>query len=573
MKTRALICYLLITIILISGLEVYLSLFLKRYYISRLKEELFIQAELIKDLLPEKKELDTFCKKYKEITGARITVIDPAGRVLGDSDQSAPKMENHIDRPEIKDAMFSGRGSSVRFSNTIKKDFLYVALLYKGLFVRLSRPLDTVNSEITRIRMPVMLSTLLALILVALIWSYQSKRLRREIGEIIEFADKVAAGNSGSLFIENEGELSRLGSHISYMAGELQKRLEEAKKEKQTVEGVLKNMKEGLLIVDEKDSVLLMNESLRKLLGVASVKEGMTSAEILRNAEIISLIEESRQLNDTISREIFLPAVSGRDELYLSVTASPVELLENRRGIIITFYDITRLKRLEQVRRDFVANVAHEIKTPITAIKGFAETLLDGAINDRESAMRFLEIMKKHSERLNSLVSDLLTLSAIEQGEIKLEIAELNISELIDSLFALIEKKAQAKGLYLKKIIPEDMPLIRADRDKLFQILINLLDNAIKFTDFGGVTVGVERSGDRITLYVEDTGCGIEKKHLSRLGERFYRVDRSRSRELGGTGLGLAIVKHLVKAHGWEMDIESTPNVGTKVKIGLRLQA
>jgi two-component system phosphate regulon sensor histidine kinase PhoR len=302
LKTRALICYLLITIILISGLEVYLSLFLKRYYISRLKEELFIQAELVKDLLSEKKELDTFCKRYKEITGARITVIDPAGRVLGDSEQSALKMENHLDRPEIKEAMFSGRGSSVRFSNTIKKDFLYVALLYKGLFIRLSRPLDTVNSEISRIRMPAMLSTLLALILVVLIWSYQSKRLRREIGEIIEFADKVAAGNSGSLFIENEGELSRLGARISYMAGELQKRLEEAKREKQTVEGVLKNMKEGLLIVDEKGSVLLMNESLRKLLGVTSVKEGMTAAEILRNAEIISLIEESRQLNDTISR-------------------------------------------------------------------------------------------------------------------------------------------------------------------------------------------------------------------------------------------------------------------------------
>jgi len=579
LKTRALICYLLITIILISGLEVYLSLFLKRYYISRLKEELFIQAELVKDLLPEKKELDTFCKRYKEITGARITVIDPAGRVLGDSEQSALKMENHLDRPEIKEAMFSGRGSSVRFSNTIKKDFLYVALLYKGLFIRLSRPLDTVNSEISRIRMPVMLSTLLALILVVLIWSYQSKRLRREIGEIIEFADKVAAGNSGSLFIENEGELSRLGARISYMAGELQKRLEEAKREKQTVEGVLKNMKEGLLIVDEKGSVLLMNESLRKLLGVTTVKEGMTAAELLRNAEIISLIEESRQLNDTISREISLPAVSGRDELYLSVTASPVELStvtfatkENRRGIIITFYDITRLKRLEQVRRDFVANVAHEIKTPITAIKGFAETLLDGAINDRESAIRFLEIIKKHSERLNSLVSDLLTLSAIEQGEIKLEMAEVNISELIDSLFALIEKKAQAKGLYLKKIIPEEVPLIRADRDRLFQILLNLLDNAIKFTDTGGVTAGVEKAGDKIVLYVEDTGCGIEKKHLSRLGERFYRVDRSRSRELGGTGLGLAIVKHLVKAHGWEMDIESTPNVGTKVKIGIRLQ-
>ncbi len=217
------------------------------------------------------------------------------------------------------------------------------------------------------------------------------------------------------------------------------------------------------------------------------------------------------------------------------------------------------------MRRDFVANVAHEIRTPITAIKGFAETLIDGAINDRENAVRFLEIIKRHSERLNSLVSDLLTLSAIEQGEIKLKIEDINLAELIDSLFALIHEKA--KGLYLKKVIPDGMPYLRADRNRLFQILLNLIDNAIKFTDLGGVTEGAEKWVEGIILFVEDTGCGIEKKHLPRMCERFYRVDRARSRELGGTGLGLAIVKHLVKAHGWSMDIESTPGKGTKVKI------
>jgi len=417
----------------------------------------------------------------------------------------------------------------------------------------------------------------LLLILIFIIWSYQSKRIKRDVNKMIEFVDRVTGGNSDNkLFIEDGRELSKLGRHISLMVEEFQRRLEEAKREKQRFEEVLKNMKEGVLIIDHRDSVLFVNESLKRFFGITAFKEGITVTELLRSAELISLIEDTRKIKDTITKEVSLRPPSSTvtytanpEELFLLVTASPIKD-QDMEGLIITFHDITKLKKLEQIRRDFVANVAHEIKTPITAIKGFAETLLDGAINDRESAIRFLEIIKKHSERLNSLVSDLLTLSSIEQGEIKLEITELNISELIDSLFALIEKKAQAKGLYLKKIISEELPLIRADRDRLSQILLNLLDNAIKFTDIGGVTVGVEKAGDKIVLYVEDTGCGIEKKHLSRLGERFYRVDRSRSRELGGTGLGLAIVKHLVKAHGWEMDIESTPNVGTKVKIKLK---
>ncbi|MCX7793839.1 MAG: ATP-binding protein [Thermodesulfovibrionales bacterium] len=409
-------------------------------------------------------------------------------------------------------------------------------------------------------KLPRFISYLLIIVSFITIWFLWSERLKGEINRIINFLYHIRRhdfdNRDAGIIPDRENRLGDILTGIMDLASEFEIRLRELKKEKETLEKVFQNMKEGVLIIGDDNRVVLLNRGLQELLGFGNPYKDMTVTEILREAELISLMEDARSLKGSITREIPL-----RDGRHLSVTASPVEF-----GIMMTFYDITRIKRLEQVRRDFVANVAHEIKTPITAIKGFAETLLDGAMEDRENAEKFLEIIKKHSERLNSLVSDLLTLSAIEQGEIRLELIEIHLSELVDSLFLLMEEKAKAKGLYLKKMVPEET-VIRADRDRLSQILLNLIDNGIKFTEFGGVTVGAYDSGGRITIFVEDTGCGIEKKHLSRLGERFYRVDRARSRELGGTGLGLAIVKHLVKAHGWDMEIESTPGKGTKVKI------
>lgn len=412
---------------------------------------------------------------------------------------------------------------------------------------------------------------------ILIIWNFWKGRFKKEVEVIINFLQGFVRNdfkNSGLISINNGSLLKTLTTEIINLADTMEERTRELKREKETLENIFNNMKEGVLIVGRDNRILFINDGLKDILRLKTLYSDMTATEILREAELISIIEELRNrefLKDFhgkgISGRSISKEVSLRDGRYLSVTAGPVEYIDGDRNIIMTFHDITRLKRLEEVRRDFVANVAHEIKTPITAIKGFAETLIDGAIEDRENAIKFLEIIKRHSERLNSLVSDLLTLSAIEQGEIKLNITEVKISEVIDSIFTLMEEKARSKGLYLKKEVQDNI-IIRADRERLFQILLNLVDNGIKFTDEGGVTVRVEAS----SIYVEDTGCGIEKKHLPRLGERFYRVDRARSRELGGTGLGLAIVKHLVRAHGWTMDIESTPGKGTKVKIEVRGQ-
>jgi two-component system phosphate regulon sensor histidine kinase PhoR len=238
-------------------------------------------------------------------------------------------------------------------------------------------------------------------------------------------------------------------------------------------------------------------------------------------------------------------------------------------GFVVILHDITQLKRLEQTRKDFVANISHEIKTPITAIKGFADTLLEGALQDAEHAEKFLKIIKTNSERINSLVDDLMTISKIELGVVRIERTTVDLTDAIEHVLTLLRPKAAEKKLLVKTDFPAEHIKITADRNKFLQILTNLVDNSIKFTETGEVKIGFRIENDKPYLSVEDTGIGIPEKHLPRIGERFYRVDTARSRKMGGTGLGLAIVKHLVKAHGWEMQIESLQEKGTKVKISM----
>jgi two-component system phosphate regulon sensor histidine kinase PhoR len=571
---RILISYLIIAPLLFLFLELYLSDVVKSNHITELKKSLFIQAILIAEEIPSllPVNLDDFCKKYREKTGARVTVIDSSGRVLGDSDEPSSKMENHADRPEIRDAGMSDAGSSIRVSKTLGKDLFYLAIPVKRnserLFIRLSMPLHDVETSVAQTRMSMLLASFAALLIAILMGLFQTRRITKSIEEITAFSREVTLGHLGRrLFLEEKGEIGELAKNINDMAHEMKTRLKQSEEEKHKVEAILRNLSDGLMLLDTKGKILLCNEAVRKLFSVEHKIEGSTITETLRNAELMEVIDEVVKKDASVSREI---TVAHPRELYLLAAATPFyahSVREKLSGVVMTLHDITRLKHLEEMRKDFVANVSHEIRTPITAIKGFAETLLDGAIDDKENARKFLETIKNHSERLNSLVSDLLTLSRIELGDIRIEKHHVHINNIIDTVFTTLKDKADAKGLYLKKSLPSEPLQMYADRDKLIQILLNLVDNGLKFTENGGVIVGVERAGERNILSVEDTGIGIAKKHLSRLGERFYRVDRARSRELGGTGLGLAIVKHLVNAHGWTMEIESTQGRGTKVKI------
>lgn len=573
---RILISYLIIAPILFISLELYLSHVVKTSHIKRLQESLLIQAHLIADRVPSSSalSLDDFCRKYKETTGARITLIDSSGRVLGDSDEPSARMDNHSKRPEIMDASVSGIGSSVRFSRTVQKDLLYLAVAVNRdsgrVFVRLSVPLHAVEAETGKIGVRILIPSLIALLAAILIGLIQTRSITKSVEEITLFSREVAGGNlEKRLFLKGKGEIGELAKNINDMALELKTRLRQSEEEKLKVEAILENLSEGLMLIDPMGEILLCNRAVQNLFNIQTDIKGKTLAETLKSAELMEIVKKTTESREPLSHEI---TITYPKETCLIVTAMPFYPSSGKEaitGVVLTLHDITRLKRLEEMRKDFVANVSHEIKTPITAIRGFAETLLGGAIDDRENAFKFLETIKKHSERLNSLVNDLLIISGIELGDMKLEKLNLDIAGVIDTVFTTLKDKADSKGLFLKKALPSESMNINADKDRLTQILLNLVDNGIKFTEQGGVTAGIKKTDGKRVLFIEDTGAGIPKKNLSRLGERFYRVDSTRSRELGGTGLGLAIVKHLVKAHGWEMTIESTQGKGTKVKIWL----
>lgn len=404
-------------------------------------------------------------------------------------------------------------------------------------------------------------------------------RISKSSKEISLFLKELLAGNfDARLFPTGKGDFDSIIMDIASLMENTKLRLDFAEAERQRIEAILRGMTDGVLIANTNGVVILANQTFSNLMSIHEIIEGKQIMEILRNAQLIDIFRSAMESKNIVSKEINITPFN--KEMYLTVTAVPIYSTAEHRfmnkeffnskivsGIVLTLHDITRLRQLEEIRKDFVANVSHEIKTPITAIKGFAETLIDGAMDDKENAMRFLGMIKSHSERLNSLVDDLLALSKIELGDITIQKTNVNVEQIIDTVFITLKDKADKKGLYLKKAISNSTQTIYADKDRLIQIMLNLVDNGIKFTEKGGVTVGIDETGGRITLYVYDTGIGVSSKHLDRLGERFYRVDMARSRELGGTGLGLAIVKHLVNAHGWAMRIESKPGQGTKVNI------
>mgnify|MGYP001078562062 CR=1 FL=1 len=593
---RVFFLYFILASVLIVVLGEYLSSTIKNNYLSKLRENLTVQSRLIAENIPLsfKDNLDDFCKRYKDKTGARITIIDSTGRALGDSNEPSALMENHSNRPELIEAEASGIGSSIRFSKTIHKNLFYLALAItkdsEKRFLRMSVPLHDIEAAVRKIKIQILTASFASLLIVFLIGFIQTGRIVRTIEEIAAFSKEVASGNFRKrLFPRRKDELGELTKNVSDMSQELQGRLKQSEEEKYMIEAILMNMSDGLMLTDLKGMILLSNAAVKNLFGIESGIEGKTIMETLRKAELVDLIDKVAETGKTTSHEM---EVTYPKELLLMVTAAPYSVKGELFGAVLAFHDITRLKQLEDIRKDFVANVSHEIKTPITAIRGFAETLLEGALDDRENAYKFLETIKNHSERLNSLVSDLLALSRIELGDIKIEKEAINLDNVIDTVFETLREKAQSKGLYLKKEIAPAPFEVTADRNRLIQILLNLVDNGIKFTEDGGVTVKVQSRkskiqippyppfakrgdgginssslGDFVEISVEDTGIGIPKKHILRLGERFYRVDKARSRELGGTGLGLAIVKHLVKAHWWEMEIESTPGKGTTVRI------
>jgi two-component system phosphate regulon sensor histidine kinase PhoR len=514
--------------------------------------------------------MDEYCRQLKEKTGSRVTIIRSDGTVIGDSNTDSSQMENHAHRPEIEQSQLYDTGSAIRYSHTLGYDFLYVAkrVIKNGDtegFVRFAIPLQKVDRAVDAVRMKIIIIVILALLATGIFSVSQIDHLRRLLHQIADFSRSLARGEIDKrLFLKNAGQFTEISENLTTMSEELQEVISRNEEETKRLNEILKSVPDALLIIDARGVILLASTSSREFFGDIGFA-GKQFLEAVRSYELSDLMDEVRGKLSPGTAEFRLDHPA---EKYLSVKVSPLFRKDRElSGFIAIFHDITQMKKLEQIRKDFVANVSHEIKTPITAIQGFADTLLDGAIDDRENAIRFLQTIKANSERMNSLADDLMMISKIELGVIGIEKADIEVEDVIKNVFATLHDKAAEKMLSMKISIHPDLRKVAADRNRLIQILTNLIDNAIKFTESGGITVGSAAEGDRGYLFVEDTGMGVPKRHLPRLGERFYRVDPARSRKLGGTGLGLAIVKHLVKAHGWEMKIESAEGNGTTVKI------
>jgi two-component system, OmpR family, phosphate regulon sensor histidine kinase PhoR len=512
--------------------------------------------------------------------GSRVTLIARDGLVLGDSEvvvAELPRLENHAARPEVRAALAGGVGRDLRTSASINAPLLYVALPLRDEtrvvgVLRLALPLAAVTASYGALHRVMLAGGLVALAVAVGIGMFVAGRVTRPVVQMQAAARRMAEGDfSARATVASVDELGALGRALNTMMTRLREKIGDLEEERAKARAILDGMVEGVIAVDGHESILLMNERARSMFGVGAGRgEGKPLPEVVRNAELHEVFRHTRAGgNDApLERELRLRHPSPRT---LQVNAVPVRLAGPEPGVVMVLHDVTALRRLELVRTEFVANVSHELRTPLTAIQGYLETLLSGALEERQNARRFLEIAFRHTERLGRLLNDLTDLSNIELGKVTLRPGAVRVTEVVDSVLDIVRPKAEAGRVGLIADVQPRALTVHADHDRLAQILINLADNAVKYTpENGWVTVRArETDGGRAEILVRDTGVGIPAADLPRITERFYRVDKARSRELGGTGLGLAIVKHLVAAHGGELSITSVEGEGTTVRVTL----
>src|SRR5438445_3115071 len=567
----------------------YLTRALDRFAVESLQARLATAGGLLHDetraLVRRRAGLDemaVFTRQAARLTDSRVTVMGLDGWVLGDSEVAAGdlgRLENHAARPEMQAALAGRIGHDLRTSVSIQTPLMYVALPVRdgervvGV-LRLALPLAAVTSSYAQLHRVMLAGGLIALAVAFGIGIFVAGRVTRPVIEMQAIAHQMSEGQFAVRApVRSMDELGALGRALNVMAVRLREQIETLQAERAKATAILDGMVEGVIAVDGHESILLMNERARAMFGVGQGRgDGKPFLEVIRNADLHEIFRESRRAGDVARREVRLTAPVER---FLRVTAVPLLLTGEPPGLVMVVDDVTTLRRLEHVRTEFVANVSHELRTPLTAIQGYLETLLGGALDERANARRFLEIAFRHTERLGRLLNDLTDLSNIELGKVSLRRGPVRLSDVLGSVLDIVRPKAEAGRVGLiADVEPPDLG-VHADHDRLAQILINLLDNAVKYTPEGGwVTVRarpLEGAADvkGVEVRVRDTGVGIPRADLPRITERFYRVDKARSRDLGGTGLGLAIVRHLVLAHGGELTIDSVEGEGTTVRFTL----
>ena len=576
--------YVVIIALSLAAVTWYATSTLRDFHHAEVARELEARARVIerqaeKLLAPEAAAaLDALCKDLGKRSATRITVMLPSGRVIGDSDEDPTRMENHAtpSRPEMMAALRGETGTSVRHSATLDRNMMYLALpLVKDGAVagvlRTSLPLTAIEEAMNGVHRRLAVAGLAVGLVAAVFSLWISRRVSQPLAAMRQGAERFARGELDTrVAVPDTEELAALAEALNQMAAQLGERLNRILCQRNEQEAILASMVEGVLAVDTQERLISLNRAAIRMLGVdLAAPEGRSLEEVVRNSALQGFASRALAAPGPTEGEVTL---RDNGEVTLQLCGAPLRDAAGRQiGAVIVLNDVTRLRRLEGVRRGFVANVSHELKTPITSIKGFVETLLAGALREPADAERFLSIIAKQADRLNAIIEDLLLLSRLEEGNGKpsITLEDCKLREVLAAAVQVCCLQAEEKGIAVHLTCDEGLTA-RVNPPLLEQAIVNLVGNAIKFSEPGQpVEVKAEQTSAETLLTVADHGCGIERQHLPRLFERFYRVDKARSRKLGGTGLGLAIVKHIAQAHGGSVTVESAPGKGSTFTLRL----
>ncbi len=533
------------------------------------------QAKLMADIFSDEdfkniQDYETFVNKYADKYKVRITIIDRNGEVYADSDTSQP-LENHKNREEVKKALNGESVTVNRYSKTMGQQYSYSAVPVKtddldGV-LRVSLPLSELNALNGHMFYSIIYAILICFIIAVVAAILFTGILAKPIHEVANAAERISNGDYNiKIYTRDKSVVGKLAESFNIMSKNLKGTIENLTQRNAELEAMLSSMTAGVVAIDDSNEILFFNKAFLEIVNPTNQEIlGHSLYNILRNAAVFDAIDEVREKNISVEEEGTLARENLRN---IRVTATPLGLDGTKYfGVLLIIEDITKIKKLESIRSDFVSNVTHELKTPLTSIRGFIDTLKGGAIKEEAVANRFLDIIDIEAERLFSLIQDILLLSEIESKR-EYETIPLDMNECINSVIELLESKVSDKVRVIFEPEPYLKPFL-CNPDRMKQLLINLLDNAMKYTEEGSITISCREEDNKVILQIKDTGIGIGKEHLSRIFERFYRVDKGRSRKQGGTGLGLSIVKHIVELYSGNIQVDSKPGEGTEFKISL----
>jgi two-component system phosphate regulon sensor histidine kinase PhoR len=578
-RWRIAIPYVVLILLAMLGLSIYLSNLMREAHLAGLKTQLTAEARLLADSAAPllsggegSDALDSLARRWADLLGARVTIIGVDGTVLGESHEDRAQMDNHLYRPEVQQALLKGQGSCIRFSRMMDYEMIYVAVPVTAEeqvtgIVRIALPLRQIEDPVGRLRQTVLEATLLMALLAALLALFIAERTARPVRQLTRVAERMAEGDLGArLFPTTRDEVGQLTHAFNRMADQLREKVTTLAGERSRLAAVLEYMADGVLIADDAGQVRLINPAAARLLDTDQTAAlGRPFAQLVRHHQLIEIWHRCRERGEEQVEAVEL----GHQGLFLQVIVTPFQEADSR-GYLVILQNLTRIRRLETVRRDFISNVSHELLTPLAALKALVDTLRDGALDDPPAAERFLNRVETEVDVMTQIVQELLELSRIESGRVPLRLIPTPVADVVLPPVERLQPQAERGGLTVVVDLPAGLPPVLADVERVQQVVANLVHNAVKFTPSAGqVTLSAEPVGQEMVISVRDTGVGIPTDDLPRIFERFYKADRARSG--GGTGLGLAIARHIVQAHGGRIWAESTEGRGSTFYFSLPL--